>query len=309
MIKPAAISKGATIGVVCPSYWLNKKSLLLTTQMLEKEGYKIILGPSTKLKSGPYAGSPEDRVADLHSMFTRTDIDAIICARGGYGANRLLPLLNFDLIKNNPKIFMGYSDITALLISITQQTGLITFHGPMMESFEDEISYNLETMETVLFGNKHFEIANPKSFQANIVKTGKAQGPLWGGNLTLISNRLATEDALDSTKCILFLEDVREYFYAFDRTLYHFRKSGLFDLINGLIIGDMKDMIDEDVSFAKSIDEIVLDNCDDLDIPIITNFACGHGNQKATLPISLGCQLNAEAKIPVLNFNEAAVKK
>ena len=143
MIKPKLLNADSTIGIVSPSYWLDKKVLKKTVQYFTDLGYKIEIGLSNTLQWGPFAGTPQQRADDLHRMFSNPKIDAVMCARGGYGANRVLPLLDYDLIQKNPKIFIGYSDITAYLTSITQQTSLVTFHGPMLTTYKKSwINYN-----------------------------------------------------------------------------------------------------------------------------------------------------------------------
>jgi muramoyltetrapeptide carboxypeptidase len=243
-------------------------------------------------------------------MFANSDIDAIICARGGYGANRVLPLLDYDLINSNPKIFMGYSDITAYLTSISQKTGLVTFHGPMLSSFKKGlVDFNFDLMEKTLFGYESVTLHPPSELESRILKPGKAEGPLWGGNMCLLINRLGTEDQLDTEGAILFIEDINEYLYAFDRMMVHMKKAGMFDNIKGLIIGELLEMKNDAEPFGKSTDEIVLDVCGDLDIPIISNFPCGHGTFQATLPISIEVELSAITASPTVTLLESPVKE
>ena len=303
MIRPPRLHPGDTIGIVCPSRWLKSSIFSETVDIFKARGYKIKLGASTKLKLNQYAGSPEQRAHDLETMFADPEVNAIICARGGYGANRVLPLLNYQIIAQHPKIFVGYSDITAYLTSITQRTGLVTFHGPMLITFKaGPIDYNFEYLEKTLFGEIPLIIKPPSALPAKVLKPGLAEGPLWGGNLTLIMDRLATEDQLIATDSILFLEDVHEYLYGFDRLLYHLRQTGTLDGIKGLIIGEMTDMKDNKVPFGKTVDEIVMDVCGDLNIPIISNFPCGHGKYQVTLPLSIPVRLNAAQAIPTLEL-------
>ena len=309
MIKPSALKPNATIGIVSPSSWLNEPDLKTAVSVFENKGYKLVLGESVFLKEFTYAGTPQERADDINNMFANPDIDAIICARGGYGANRVLHLLDYDLIQENPKIFMGYSDITAFLISITQKTGLITFHGPMLTSFKKRmVNYNFDLMENILVGSESVTIQSPSELPACILKPGKAKGPLWGGNMCLLVNRLGTPDQLNTAGAILFIEDIDEYLYAFDRMLVHMKKAGMFENIKGLIIGELVEMKDYDDPFGKSTDEIVMDVCGDLDIPIISNFPCGHGIYQATLPISIPVQLDANSDSPSLTFLESPVK-
>ncbi len=310
MIKPKSLNMNSTIGVVSPSYWIDEKILKKTTKFFQELGYNIKLGKSNYLKWGPFAGTPKERADDLNRMFNDINIDAIICARGGYGANRVLPLLDFDLIKQNPKIFIGYSDITAYLTSITQKTGLVTFHGPMLTSYKKSwVNFNYNIMKEVLSGQKNINIEIPKSLESRILIKGEATGPLWGGNMTLLSNRLGTVDALDTKGVILFLEDIDEYLYSFERMLIQMREADMFDQINGLIIGELTDMKDQEIEFGRTTDEIILDICGDLDIPIISNFPCGHGKHQVTFPISIEAEIDTSRKDAPVRITDSAVSK
>ena len=308
MIKAKKLKPGSTIGIISPSYWIDENILKNTSRFFSDQNYKLIYGKSIYAKDGPFAGSPAIRADDIHSMFIDPSIDAILCARGGYGANKVIPLLDYELIKKNPKIFLGYSDITSYLISITQRSELVTFHGPMLSSYKDGfVEYNFNQMINILSGKRDAQIIAPKTMEPHILKAGNAVGPLWGGNLTLMINRLGTNDAYDTTNAILFLEDLNEYYYSFERMLIHLQKAGMLDNISGLIIGELINIKDEDISFSKSTDEIVMDICGEMDFPIVTNFPCGHGSYQATLPISLPVELQAERTISI-KLLESAVE-
>ena len=310
MIRPPALTPESTIGIVSPSYWLEPKIIDKTVSIFNERGYELLLGKSVLSKNGPFAGTPEHRSDDINNMFSNPEIDAIICARGGYGANRILPLLNYDLIRTNPKIFMGYSDITGFLLSITQKTGLVTFHGPMLTTYKNGfVEYDFNTMETVLSGKPNITIIPPEKLPTRILKQGSAEGSLWGGNMTLLINRLGTADQLNTDGCILFIEDINEYLYSIDRMLIHMRNAGMFENIHGLIIGELVEMKDEKTPFGKTTGEIIMDVCGDLDIPIVTNFPCGHGKYQATLPISLPVRLEADTSTPTLTLLESPVRK
>lgn len=298
MIRPAGLRSGANIGVISPSYWIADDVLKNTAEIFTSRNFHLTYGKSIKAKEGPFAGPPELRAGDLNNMFADPNIDAIFCARGGYGANRVLPLLNYDLIKENPKIFIGNSDITAYLTSITQKTEIITFHGPMLVSYKHGfIEYNFDQMMKVLTSTKNIVINPPAEFDPHILKKGTAKGPLWGGNLSLVMNRLGTDGQINTTGCILFLEDLDEYLYSFERMLVHLQTAGVFNNINGLIIGELIDMKDQEISFGKSTDDIIMEICGTMDIPIVTNFPCGHGKYQATLPISLPIELCADETV------------
>ncbi len=306
--KPKRLTAGARIGIVNPAYWLEPERLQRAVGVFEDLGYDLVLGKSTGMKENQYAGSVEARAADIMAMFTDSSIDAIISARGGYGGNRVLPMLDYDVIREHPKIFVGYSDITGYLTSIAQRSGLITFHGPMLTTYgEQTIQYNLDTFQQVLSGQHDVRIESTQTCKARTLKPGIARGPAWGGNLMLVINRLGTDDQIDTRGAILFLEEIDEKLYAFDRMMMHLKNSGSLEHIEGLVIGEMLEMSDSKVPFGKTIDEIVLDVCSDLDIPIISNFPCGHGECQATLPVSHEIELNALEEDPFILIPESPV--
>jgi len=298
-IKPRKLNAGARIGVVNPAYWLEAERLQRAVEVFKESGYEMVLGKSTGLKEHQCAGSPAERAEDIMAMFEDPSIEAIICARGGYGGNRVLPLLDYDIIHANPKIFIGYSDITGLLTSIAQKSGLITFHGPMLTTYgKQTLQYNLDTFQQVLSGQENIRVLSAPRCQALCLAPGIAKGPLWGGNLTLVIERLGTADQLETAGSILLLEDIDEKLYAFERMMLHLKSSGSLDQIKGLVIGEMLEMGDSKTPFGKTTDEIILDVCADLDIPIISNFPCGHGDYQATLPISHEVEIHADENNP-----------
>ena len=186
---------------------------------------------------------------------------------------------------------------------------MITFHGPMLTTFSETIiEYNIKTLIQVLSGESNIKLYSPKECSARTLKVGTASGPLLGGNLCLIIERLATQDELNTDGCILFLEDVGEEIYAFERMMLHLKNSGSLNSIKGLIIGEMVDITDNhDVSFGKTVDEVVLSVCEGLDIPIISNFPCGHGDYQATLPVSHSVELHANETEPYILISESPV--
>ncbi|MDH5455908.1 MAG: LD-carboxypeptidase [Gammaproteobacteria bacterium] len=307
-LRPPRLRQGARIGVVNPAYWLEDERRQRATSVFENLGYKLVPGRSTQLRQDLFAGSPEARAEDIMTMFEDPSIDAMLCARGGYGGNRVLPLLDYDAIRANPKIFIGYSDTTGALASIAQRSGLVTFHGPMLTTFgEQTIDYNLEVLQQVLSGDPGVRIASTAACPARVLKPGIARGPLWGGNLTLVNARLGTPEQIDTRGAILFLEDIDEKLYAFDRMLWHLRASGSLDNIAGLVLGEMLEMSDTAVPFGKDIDAIVLDVCSDFEFPIVSNFPCGHGDYQATLPVSHEVVLDATAADPFILIPESPV--
>ena len=149
----------------------------------------------------------------------------------------------------------------------------------------------------------------PKETPVHILKSGAGKGPLWGGNMTLLINRLGTKDNINTDGAILFLEDISEYLYSFERMLIHMKNAGMFDKIVGLVFGELKDLKEEDIPFGKSSDEIIMDICGELEIPIVSNYPCGHGKYQTTLPISIPVELNAIDHKPYLKILESSVNK
>lgn len=307
-IRPRKLETGARIGIVSPAYWLEADRLQRAAGVFEAQGYELVMGKNTGLRVNKCAGSPIQRAEDIMAMFEDSSIDAIICARGGYGVNRVLPLLDYDIIRANPKIFVGYSDITGLLSSIAQKSGLITFHGPMLSTYgKQTIQYNLDVFHRVLSGQDKVIIESTVDSPARCLSPGIASGPLWGGNLTLIMERLATNDQIDTAGSILLIEDIDEKLYAFERMMLHLKNSGSLDSIKGLVVGEMLEMGDSPTPFGKTADEIVLDVCGDLEVPIISNFPCGHGDYQATLPISHEVEIHADENNPHILIPESPV--
>lgn len=307
-IKPKRLRAGARIGIVNPAYWLEEERMQRAMDVFSGLGYELVCGKSTCLKLHQCAGSAEERAADIMAMFEDPAIDAIICARGGYGGNRVLPLLDYRVIRKNPKIFVGYSDITGFLTSFAQRSGLVTFHGPMLTTYGTKtIQYNLDTFHRVLSGQDSVEIRSVDECRARCLKPGTASGALWGGNLTLVNERLGTPDQIDTRGAILVLEDIDEKLYAFDRMMLHLRRSGSLDQIRGLIVGEMLEMGDSKVPFGMTTDEIVLDVCRGFDFPIISNFPCGHGDYQATLPVSHPVEIHAGEGDCYIRISESPV--
>ena len=307
-IRPRELKADARIGIVSPAYWLEADRLQRAAGVFEAQGYELVMGKNTGLRVNKCAGSPIQRAEDIMAMFEDSSIDAIICARGGYGVNRVLPLLDYDIIRANPKIFVGYSDITGLLSSIAQKSGLITFHGPMLSTYgKQTIQYNLDVFHRVLSGQDKVIIESTVDCPARCLSPGIASGPLWGGNLTLVMERLATNDQVDTAGSILLIEDIDEKLYAFERMMLHLKNSGSLDSIKGLVVGEMLEMGDSPTPFGKTADEIVLDVCGDLEVPIISNFPCGHGDYQATLPISHEVEIHADENNPHILIPESPV--
>jgi muramoyltetrapeptide carboxypeptidase len=307
-VKPPRLRDGGRLGIASPAYWLEPTRLDHAVGVLEGAGFEVALGPACHLREGRFAGSPQDRANELMLMFEDQSIDAIVCARGGYGVNRVLPLLDFARIARTPKIFVGYSDITGLLNSITTEAGFITFHGPMLTTWGKVSNpYNLQQFTRLLSGEQDVEIKSANQCMARTLQTGNAHGKLLGGNLTLMCERLGTRHRVETRDAILLLEDIDEKLYAFDRMMRQLRDSGCLDHIRGLVVGELLEMSDTEIPFGMDTDEIIMDACRGLDIPVVSNFSCGHGETQATLPIGYEIELDAGGQVPLIKVPDSPV--
>lgn len=308
-MKAPKLQAGDTIGIVSPARWLNEDTLKKGISMLEDRGYSVKTGSACRLRDDQYAGTSEDRAWELEEMFVDPQVKAIVCARGGYGAIRVSDILNYTRVSDNPKIFVGYSDITVLHASISKMTGLVTFHGPMLIDCEKTVDdYTWRCLFETLSHDEPGEVTLPDNQKAKILRKGLAEGELYGGNLVLLTNLIGTQWDFDTAGKILFVEEVGEKLYRIDRMLLHLRRAGKLDHIVGLIVGEMSDVGDNEVPFGMTVEQIVLDICRGTNFPIISNFPCGHGVHNATLPISVKARLDCSGDEPLLVSLESAVK-
>lgn len=216
-------------------------------------------------------------------------------SKSGYGTLHLVDCLDYSLIGKNPKIFVGYSDATALLVAIYQGCGLVTFHGPMLYDLREGIdSETWTSFRDLLMGAHTLELSATTHRQIRIVREGCGTGTLLGGNLTLLANLIGTSTDFATAGRILFIEDVDEKLYSIDRLLLHLRRAGKFDEIAGLVIGEMHKIGDDVVPFGKTVDQLVLQHTSSMSFPIISNVPFGHGAKQLLMPIGIEAHLEAD---------------
>lgn len=305
LLRPKVLKPGDTVGLITPSTYVSDPDrLLLARRTIEYFGMKAKFGRAVGKREGYLGGPIQDRVEDIHRMFQDPEVKAIFCIRGGYGAAMLLDRLNYDLIRRNPKIFLGYSDITALHLGIHKKCGLVTFHGPVTLSKFTE--YTQANFKKALFETKPMgKLTNPPEGNTlrprhftRTMKGGKASGPLVGGNLSLICSTMGTPFEIETEGKILFIEDVDEQPYSMDRMLTHLRLAGKFSKIRGLVIGECADCSPRD--YKPSFDSTfslgeVLDNIlGDLKVPVVTGITIGHTEDQLTLPLGISATLDAD---------------
>ena len=288
---------------------MDEQALRRASAVFEQIGFQVRISPQNFLRQNKFAVGAQEQARAIEEMFADSQIRAIVCARGGYGALRIVDLLDYELIARNPKIFMGYSDITALLVSISQMTGLVTFHGPMLYSFIGKADpFTLKYLHHSLSNPAPYQVEFKRTSKVKALRSGTAEGELFGGNLSILVNLIGTPNDFDTRGKILFIEDVDEYLYTLDRMLLHLKRSGKFDEIAGLIVGEMVDMKDNEVPFGKGVEEIVMDILGDTHFPVIMNFPCGHGKEQLTLPISVKARLKCRGNGSRLSLLESPVR-
>jgi len=285
IITPRRLRPGDLIGVISPAGPVDASDLKPGLDLLAAGGFRIYEAPHLYDRHGYLAGQDAARLSDLHAMFSDNEIAAVLCARGGYGCLRLLDRLDYELIRSHPKILVGYSDITALLMAVYRKTGLVTFHGPMVRGLSAVSNDSLESLLKVLSSEQPV-LFDP--MEATPLIPGRAEGPLLGGNLSLICHLVGTPFLPPLEGCILFIEDRGEPLYRIDRMLTYLSLTGQLKGIAGLIAGQFTDCGD-----TSAIDRILMDTASDLKIPLVTGFPTGHGPKNLVLPLGLSAQLDS----------------
>lgn len=299
MNYPKALKKGMTIGIVAPSGARNNDVIVPRMKSFwENKGYKMVLGTSCTSKHGYLAGSDDVRASDINCFFRDSSIDAIFCARGGYGAARLLPKLDYQMIRSHPKIFLGYSDITALHSALNRYSDFVTFHGPNGDIAADDENtlISFQSLMQALTSESGYELVNPPGYPRVTLQGGCARGQLTGGNLTLIAHSLGTPWAPDFRGKILFLEDIGEYTYRIDEMLLNLKYAGAFDECAGILLGEFTNCQIEYPDYGMTLEAIFDEIGFPKDKPILRGIRSGHCNPKLTLPMGVLCHMNADSQ-------------
>lgn len=298
MIKPRPLKYGDTVGVIAPSGpCYDDERIELGKKTLENMGFKVKMGKNCYDRYGYLAGKDEIRAHDLNSMFSDKEIGGIICLRGGYGTSRILDKIDYETIKKNPKVYVGFSDITAIHIAINQICGLVTFHGPMVtsnmvENF-DEFTKN-SLLDCIMGKEDSRSLNNPKGEEIGCIYGGQTEGPLIGGNLSLLCATLGTSYEIDTRGKILFIEEVKEEPYKIDRMLTQLYLSGKLEDANGIILGDWNECIAENPERSLTLKQVFDDIIKPLKKPTIYNFKSGHCKPMITLPMGVKVLMKAD---------------
>jgi len=295
-VKPPRLKPGDTIGIVAPAGPFDPEKFMKGKTAIESMGFRTFFDEGIFQKHGFLAGTDMQRADQVNRLFADPYVQAIVCARGGYGSMRILSLLDFETIQTHPKIFLGFSDISAILSVLCDRCGLVTFHGPVVTTLANATEKTLTALRTALTSPIELELV-PENVM--VIKPGECSGILAGGNLTTLCHLVGTPYAPNFKGKILFFEDVGEMPYRIDRMLTQMKLAGCFNEITGLIIGAFKEC-----GQLNEIVEIFNNIFDDADIPILGGFDMGHGEHNLTIPMGLGATLDTDKKR--LLFHESA---
>lgn len=303
-IKPKRLKKGDTIGLVAPGYAVKPEVLKKAKETLTNMGFVPYHTERILWNHGYFSNTDEERAADVNEMFANPEIDGILCARGGYGCTRIMSLIDYKSIQKNPKVLIGFSDITALANGIYKETGLITFHGPVGSTLDDEYSINqlqnvlVNPKENLLIENvilKDDELLRNPEFDRYTITPGKATGKLVGGSLTLINALIGTPHEIDFTGTIVFIEDVEESPYRIDRMLTQLIEGPTFKKAAGIVIGVCNGCDKPPKPGSFTLKEVILDRIKHLGIPAAYGMSFGHVKNNFTLPIGIKVTFDADS--------------
>lgn len=283
---PARLKPGDKIGIAAPAGPFDRETFFRGMHIFEEKGFEVFFPDGLLEATGYLAGSDEHRAQLVNQLFADNSVDAIVCARGGYGSLRILPLLNYDVIAKNPKVFVGFSDITALLTVLFARCGLVTFHGPVVTSLADAHELTVSSLFQTITSDGKLEIEVPDGIT---ISPGAGSGILTGGNLATLCHLVGTPFAPNFTNKILFLEDRAEAPYKIDRMLMQMKHADCFEDIAGIVLGSF-----EECGPVEAILTIVKDVLGDLQVPILAGLTAGHGQLNFTLPMGVEATLDAD---------------
>ncbi|CAG9619277.1 S66 peptidase family protein [Sutcliffiella rhizosphaerae] len=299
---PQRLKKGDTVGIIAPASPPKQEKLEKALTFLEEDlGLKIKLGKYVDSPYGYLAAKDEERLEDLHAMFLDNEVKAIICACGGYGTARIASNIDYEIIKNNPKIFWGYSDITFLHQSFLQKANLVTFHGPMLSS--DIGLDNPHPISKLGFQQlfEPMETVYSEDFSSlDVLKEGIVRGEIVGGNLTLLVSSLGTPFELNTKGKILFLEDIDEQPYKVDRMLNQLKMAGKFEDANGIVIGDFHNCVPDEGKDSLSLEEVISQHVLGAGKPTMKGFKFGHCTPHIAIPHGTHAELNTHNKTLII---------
>lgn len=305
-IKPPALKAGDTVAITSPAgaVW-DENQIEIFTKILNEIGFNVVLGKTLKEKFGYFAGTDDFRANEINELFSNKNIKGIFCMKGGWGCARILDKIDYNIILKNPKVLIGFSDITSLLIAITAKTGLITFHGPVGNSGWNDFTKTIFSNVTMIPKAYNFPV-NPLSEEKTVtINPGIVSGDLFGGNLTVLAGIIGSAYLPDWKNKILFLEESKEEPYNIDRMLTQLKLSGILNAISGFIFGKCAKCEAEEPLKAFTFNQVITQHIQPLGIPAFTGAMIGHIENKLTVP--LGIRATIDADKGTIKLEESAV--
>jgi muramoyltetrapeptide carboxypeptidase len=300
MLKPAPpLKKGDTIAIVSTAKKISQSEIQFAIDTFESWGLKVVLGKTIGAEHHQFAGNDDFRAHDFQTMLNDSNIKAIICARGGYGTVRMLDKnIDFTKFTQNSKWIVGYSDVTALHAHINTYLYIQTLHATMPINFQKNTSESIETLYKALFGESY--IINFDAHSLN--KFGATEGEIVGGNLSILYSILGTKSGIHTDDKILFLEDLDEYLYHIDRMMMALKRAGKLNKLKALVVGSFTGMKDNEISFGKTAEEIILEHVKYFNYPVCFGLPAGHQNNNLALPFGKKCKLKISANGSLIQF-------
>ena len=299
MIFPDKLKKGDTIAIIAPSSTVSKEQAESCKKLVEEMGYNVKMGKCTYQSIHGYSsGTGVEKAEEINQMFADKEVKAIWCIRGGDTSSHAMDKLDFNMISNNPKIFVGYSDITNLNVNFNQKCGFITFHGPMVKSnmlnrYDD---FTKNSFKNALNMENELVLENPSGEDFEVIVGGYAEGIIVGGNLSLLVSMIGTPYEVDTKGKILFIEDVNEEVKRVDRMMYQLKYSDKLDDATGIIFGDFTDCINK-AKEDYTVVEMLKDILSDYKKPVMYNIKSGHCFPMSTVPLGTKCSMDTNTKL------------